>query len=152
MTDSCSCGDCIVTSGTLNNLPKEAVDQLGLIEGHCYCICRVVFILVLLLQMETVDGVRLLQIRNPWGNSSWKGPYSYRDSYHWTPRLQVCLLGYSFINRPYVLIINIVYNILITMMVYSGWNSLTLFVITEACKFFFISSSFLVMSTGLLLS
>lgn len=36
----CSCGDCIATAGTLGSLPPEAI-ELGLAEGHCYCICQV---------------------------------------------------------------------------------------------------------------
>ena len=45
--------------------------------------------------METIDGVRLLQLRNPWGVGSWKGAYSYNDRIHWNARLQVfSLIGF----------------------------------------------------------
>ena len=51
--------------------------------------------------METVDGVRLLQIRNPWGSGSWKGAYSFCDQYHWTPRLQALCPDYHYrIQHP----------------------------------------------------
>ena len=40
--------------------------------------------------METINGVRLLQLRNPWGSGSWKGAYSYNDHIHWNANLQVC--------------------------------------------------------------
>lgn len=43
MNNHSSLGDCIVTSGTLNSLPPGTEEELGLAEGHCYCICRVIF-------------------------------------------------------------------------------------------------------------
>ena len=101
--------------------------------------------------METINGVRLLQLRNPWGSGSWKGAYSYNDRIHWNARLQVFVLGHSLTYRLYVPIINIVYNILNMMMVYSGWNSLILLDISVVCISFDSSTYFLVILIGLLL-
>jgi len=40
----------------------------GLISGHAYSILK--------MQVSTFNGVRYIQVRNPWGNSEWNGDWS----------------------------------------------------------------------------
>jgi len=52
--------------------------ELGLVEGHAYGV----------LQAKDIKGVSLLQIRNPWGDSTeWKGDYS-DESPKWTEAMK----------------------------------------------------------------
>merc|ERR1711879_622138 len=44
----------------------------GLIEGHCYSV----------LEVQEVYGVRMVRLRNPWGQSEWNGRWS-RNSKTW---------------------------------------------------------------------
>ena len=46
----------------------------GIQERHAYSIMEAV----------EIDGVRLLKLRNPWGNTEWRGPWSDGSS-EWTP-------------------------------------------------------------------
>lgn len=54
------------------------VSDLGIVQGHAYSILRVV----------ELDGHRLLQVRNPWGSTEWKGRWSDADSKSWTQRMR----------------------------------------------------------------
>jgi len=59
----------------------EDVSDLGIVQGHAYSI----------LDACDVDGVKLLQLRNPWGNSKeWKGPWS-DNSAEWTERSRMII-------------------------------------------------------------
>jgi len=49
-----------------------------LVPSHAYAVLNVV---------ETLNGVRLLQVKNPWNRKRWKGPYSLDDFTNWTPEL-----------------------------------------------------------------
>ncbi len=54
------------------------VSSAGIVQGHAYSI----------LSAHEVDGVRLLQLRNPWGSGAeWKGAWS-DGSPEWTPRMR----------------------------------------------------------------
>ncbi|CAE8596814.1 unnamed protein product [Polarella glacialis] len=57
------------------------VSASGVVQGHAYSILRV----------EEVDGQRLMQLRNPWGSTEWKGKWSDDDTSSWTQRMQVKL-------------------------------------------------------------
>lgn len=48
--------------------------ELGLVEGHAYGV----------LDARIICGQKLLQLRNPWGNTEWKGDWSDNDKKHWT--------------------------------------------------------------------
>lgn len=37
------------------------------------------------------QGVRLLQLKNPWSHVRWRGNYSELDTKHWTPELRQTL-------------------------------------------------------------
>lgn len=43
--------------------------------------------LSLLLICSVVQGMRFLQLKNPWSHLRWKGRYSERDDKNWTPEL-----------------------------------------------------------------
>jgi len=49
-------------------------ERKGIMEKHAYSI----------MEAREIDGQRLLKLRNPWGNTEWKGPWS-DGSEQWTP-------------------------------------------------------------------
>ena len=52
------------------------VSNLGIVQGHAYSI----------LDIAEIDGEKLMQLRNPWGNSKeWKGAWS-DGSKEWTEK------------------------------------------------------------------
>ena len=60
------------------------ISSAGIVQGHAYSI----------LAAHEVDGVRLLQLRNPWGaGAEWRGAWS-DGSPEWTPRMRK-RLGYA---------------------------------------------------------
>ena len=59
------------------------VEGLGIAHGGAYAILRAV----------AVDGVKLLQLRNPWGSTEWRGKWSDSDEESWTQRM-VARVGY----------------------------------------------------------
>ena len=48
--------------------------ELGIVEGHAYAV----------LDAQELNGVQLINLRNPWGDSEWKGEWSDFDIKHWT--------------------------------------------------------------------
>jgi len=58
------------SNGTTDSIKTE----LGIVEGHAYAV----------LDVEEIDGVRLIQLRNPWGDSEWSGEWSDYDNINWT--------------------------------------------------------------------
>ncbi|CAG8689342.1 15808_t:CDS:2, partial [Racocetra fulgida] len=60
---------------------KDIKDLKGTISGHAYSILRTA---------ETDDGIKLLQIRNPWGTAEWNGAWS-DGSKEWTPERMIQL-------------------------------------------------------------
>lgn len=76
-----SYGDCLITVSTLGDADscEEKVNQVGLVSGHAYAVLSVI---------QTTDGIRLLQLKNPWAQQSWKGRYSCYDTDGWSnPKL-----------------------------------------------------------------
>ena len=41
--------------------------------------------------MREVGGVKLLQLKNPWAKTRWRGAYSVHDTPRWTPQLREAL-------------------------------------------------------------
>lgn len=70
-------GDVLVTVATGEMSDSEA-DRTGLVATHAYAV----------LNVRTVNGVRLLQLKNPWSHLRWRGNYSELDMRHWTRELQ----------------------------------------------------------------
>ena len=54
----------------------DNVSAQGIVQGHAYA----------LLAVLEVDGFQLVQLRNPWGDTEWKGAWS-DGSREWTPRI-----------------------------------------------------------------
>ncbi|KAG9292510.1 hypothetical protein G9A89_001583 [Geosiphon pyriformis] len=68
------------------HFPQRGDKKLGLVGGHAYSIIRAV----------ELDGNRLLEIRNPWGQHEWKG--AWKDGgQEWKPEY-LAQLNYSFEN------------------------------------------------------
>ncbi|XP_050080262.1 calpain-7-like [Anopheles maculipalpis] len=76
-------GRCLVTVAT-GELTDAEAERTGLVSTHAYAV----------LDMREVDGVKLLQLKNPWSHLRWRGNYSELDAVHWTPELQRTL-GYD---------------------------------------------------------
>ena len=56
-------GDCLITmSSSEKGVTDQRADELGLITGHAYAVLNV---------METRNGTRLLQLKNPWAHKVW---------------------------------------------------------------------------------
>lgn len=73
-------GDVLVSVATGEMSDAEA-DRTGLVATHAYAV----------MDVRTVNEVRLLQLKNPWSHLRWKGNYSELDTRHWTPELQRAL-------------------------------------------------------------
>ncbi|KAG0197155.1 calpain 7 [Mortierella sp. GBA30] len=71
-------GVALVTIATGNMTDAEA-DRLGLVPTHAYAV----------LDLKEVQGLRLLQVKNPWSHKRWKGPFSHLDADSWTEQLKV---------------------------------------------------------------
>jgi len=52
-------GDCLITVATGTNLAERVAKEIGLVTGHAYAVLSV---------MKTNEGIRLLQLKNPWAH------------------------------------------------------------------------------------
>lgn len=73
-------GHCLVTVATGEMSDAEG-DRAGLVPTHAYA----------MLDVREVKGIKLMQLKNPWNHLRWKGNYSERDDFHWTPDMQKAL-------------------------------------------------------------
>lgn len=73
-------GDVLVTVATGNFSDAEA-DRTGLVSTHAYAV----------MDVRSINGVRLLKLKNPWSHLRWKGNYSELDIRHWTSELRSTL-------------------------------------------------------------
>ncbi|GLH15298.1 Uncharacterized protein GBIM_19783 [Gryllus bimaculatus] len=73
-------GDVLVTAAT-GELSAADEQRSGLVPTHAYAV----------LDARCVQGVRLLQLKNPWSHLRWRGNYSELDVRHWTPELRQAL-------------------------------------------------------------
>lgn len=73
-------GDVLVSVAT-GELSDADAERSGLVATHAYAV----------LDVRTVNGVRLLKLKNPWSHLRWRGNYSELDIHHWTPELQALL-------------------------------------------------------------
>lgn len=70
-------GDVLLTVATGIMSDSEA-DRTGLVATHAYAV----------MDIRSVNGVRLFKLKNPWSHLRWRGNYSELDVRHWTPELQ----------------------------------------------------------------
>ncbi|GJJ78192.1 calpain-7 [Entomortierella parvispora] len=70
-------GVALVTIAT-GHMTDDEADRLGLVPTHAYAV----------LDLKEVQGLRLLQVKNPWSHKRWKGPFSHLDAQHWTEELK----------------------------------------------------------------
>lgn len=73
-------GDVLITVATGEMSDAEA-DRTGLVPTHAYAV----------LDVQKINGIRLLQLKNPWSHVRWRGHYSELDMKHWTPQLRQAL-------------------------------------------------------------
>ncbi|XP_050298407.1 calpain-7-like [Anthonomus grandis grandis] len=73
-------GDVLVSVAT-GELSESDAERSGLVATHAYAV----------MDVKTVNGVRLLKLKNPWSHLRWRGNYSELDTRHWTPELQKTL-------------------------------------------------------------
>jgi len=69
-----SYGDCLITVSTSKELTEEQAEKVGLFTGHAYAVLGVV---------QTSNGTKLLQLKNPWASKGWKGRFSSQDRDSW---------------------------------------------------------------------
>ena len=71
----------IMTAGTSGDTTNLDIEEVGLCPGHAYTILKV-------LELESKGKkIRLVHLRNPWGNGEYSGDWSDGDS-KWTPSLK----------------------------------------------------------------
>lgn len=70
-----SFNDCLITMATSKELTDEQASSVGLYTSHAYAVLRII---------QTSNGTRLLQLKNPWGRSGWNGQYSAQDKISWS--------------------------------------------------------------------
>ncbi|KAG5896976.1 hypothetical protein JTB14_018491 [Gonioctena quinquepunctata] len=70
-------GDVLVTVAT-GELSDMEAERSGLVPTHAYAV----------MDVRTVNGVKLLKLKNPWSHLRWRGNYSELDTTHWNPELQ----------------------------------------------------------------
>ncbi|KAK9720406.1 cysteine protease [Basidiobolus ranarum] len=73
-------GDALITIAT-GELDDIEAEELGLVPTHAYAV----------LDVREIDGLRLLQVKNPWSHMRWKGDYGCLDKGNWTMELKNAL-------------------------------------------------------------
>lgn len=73
-------GRCLITAAT-GELSDADEKRTGLVPTHAYAV----------LDMRDVNGVQLVQMKNPWSHLRWKGNYSEKDLNNWTEELKTKL-------------------------------------------------------------
>jgi len=81
-----SYGDCLLTVSTSKELTEEDAKRLGLYTDHAYAVLGVV---------QTSNGTRLLQLKNPWKSHGWKGKFSVHDTESWSDPAFCAEVGYD---------------------------------------------------------
>lgn len=81
-----SYGDCLITISTDRGLAEEEIEASGLVTGHAYAVLSVI---------QTKNGTRLLQLKNPWAHQSWKGRFSSQDYASWSDVSLCAEVGYN---------------------------------------------------------
>lgn len=86
LSGASSWGDCLITLSSSSDLDEEMANQVGLVTGHAYAVLSVV---------QTSNGTRLIQCKNPWAHKSWRGKYSCHDLASWSAPGLCSEVGYD---------------------------------------------------------
>lgn len=78
-----STGRCLITAAT-GELSDADEKRTGLVPTHAYAV----------LDMKEINGIKLVQMKNPWSHLRWKGNFSELDVTNWTEELKT-LLNYD---------------------------------------------------------
>jgi calpain-7 len=81
-----SFGDCLITVSSELDISEEEAEAVGLVTGHAYAVLNVI---------ETKNGTRLLQLKNPWAHKGWKGRFSTKDLASWNDLSFQAEVGYD---------------------------------------------------------
>ena len=81
-----SFGDCLITVSSELDISEEEAEAVGLITGHAYAVLNVI---------ESSNGTRLLQLKNPWAHKGWKGRFSTQDDESWKDPSFQAEIGYD---------------------------------------------------------
>eukprot|EP00804_Cyclotella_cryptica_P011617 CCRYP_017509-RA/>CCRYP_017509-RA protein AED:0.04 eAED:0.04 QI:113/0.83/0.71/1/0.66/0.57/7/1872/973 len=71
---------------TSKELTEEKAAEVGLFTAHAYAVLGVI---------QTTNGTRLLQLKNPWASQGWKGKYSSNDKVSWSDPNFCAEVGYD---------------------------------------------------------
>lgn len=81
-----SYGDCLITVSTERTPLNEELQSTGLVSGHAYAVLSVI---------QTRNGTRLLQLKNPWAHQGWNGRFSCHDDESWKDPSFCAEVGYN---------------------------------------------------------
>lgn len=73
-------GHCLATIST-GPMTTQEEDRTGLVATHAYAV----------LDIRKVNGLQMLQLKNPWSHLRWKGRFGCEDEERWTPKLRKAL-------------------------------------------------------------
>ncbi|KAK3914813.1 Calpain-7 [Frankliniella fusca] len=73
-------GNVLATVAT-GELSEQEAERAGLVPTHAYAV----------LDVEKINGVRLMKLKNPWSHLRWRGNYSELDTIHWTKDMKDAL-------------------------------------------------------------
>jgi calpain-7 len=79
LKDGLKFGDCLCTASTGGQMTEQEEQRIGLVGAHAYAVLQV---------RETTAGERLVQLKNPWTHTRWKGKFSPDDTINWTSSLR----------------------------------------------------------------
>jgi len=71
----------IMTAGTSSDTYNLNIEEMGLVPGHAYTLLNAKLI------KNNKNNIKLVQLRNPWGNTEWSGDWCDNDNL-WTKEIK----------------------------------------------------------------